>query len=89
MVIANNDSGGVVNAILVFVTFLVSLPALALPMSRAWLKIQGWLVVICSFFSLVLGLIIWFDTLQTQRNLSGLYASQSIEVQSLMQQRVR
>lgn len=79
---------GVVNAIVVFVTFLASLPALALPMNKGWLKIQGWLVVLCSFFTLVLGLFIWFDTLQTQKNLSGLWARQSMEVQSLMQQRV-
>jgi hypothetical protein len=79
---------GVVNAIIVFITFLASLPALALPMNKGWLKIQGWLVVLCSFFTLTLGLVIWFDTLQTQKNLGGLWAKQSLEVQSLMQQRV-
>jgi len=80
-------TAGVVNSIFVFVTFLASLPALALPMNRGWLKIQGWMVVICSFFTLILGLFIWFDTLQTQKNLAGLWAQQGTAVQSLMQQR--
>jgi len=80
-------TGGVVNAIFVFATFVASLPALALPMNRGWLKIQGWGVVICSFFTLILGLVIWFDTLQTQKNLGVVWMKQSMEVQSLMQQR--
>jgi len=80
-------TAGVVNSIFVFATFLASLPALALPMNRSWLKIQGWMVVMCSFFTLILGLFIWFDTLQTQKNLAGLWAQQGMEVQSLMQQR--
>src|ERR1700760_4336277 len=79
---------GVVNAIFVFATFVTSLPALALPMNRSWLKIQGWMVVGCSFFSLILGLFIWFDTLQTQKNLMGVWTQQSMQVQSLMEQRV-
>jgi len=80
-------TAGVVNAILVFATFVTSLPALALPMNRSWLKIQGWMVVGCSFFSLILGLFIWFDTLQTQKNLMGVWTQQSMQVQSLMEQR--
>jgi hypothetical protein len=85
---ANSSIAGVVNAIFMFITFLASLPALALPMNRGFLKIQGWMVVMCSFFSLILGLFIWFDTLQTQKNLMGVWTQQSVEVQSLMQQRV-
>jgi len=80
-------TAGVVNSIFMFATFLISLPALALPMNRSWLKIQGWMVVGCSFFSLILGLFIWFDTLQTQKNLLGVWTEQSVDVQGLMQQR--
>jgi len=80
-------TAGVVNAIFVFATFVASLPALALPMNRSWLKIQGWSVVLCSFFTLILGLVIWFDTLQTQKNLGIVWMKQSMQVQSLMQQR--
>jgi len=80
-------TAGVVNAILMFLTFLLSLPALALPMNRGWLKLQGWLLVTCSFFTLILGLFIWFDTLQTRRNLSVIWGQQDSNVQSLLQEK--
>jgi hypothetical protein len=80
-------TAGVVNAIFVFGTFLISLPALALPMNRGWLKLQGWLVVTCALFTLILGLFIWFDTLQTRKNLDVIWGMQSQTVQSLLQQR--
>jgi hypothetical protein len=46
------------------------------------------MVVACSFFSLILGLFIWFDTLQTRKNLSIIWSEQPMAVQSLLQQRV-
>ena len=60
---------GVVNAIFVFVTFLLSLPALFLPNNRGWLRIMGWLVVVCATFTLGLGVAIWVETLGTRSNL--------------------
>lgn len=83
----NNFPAGVVNAIIMFLTFLISLPALALPMNRGWLKLQGWLLVFCSFFTLVLGLFIWFDTLQTRKNLAVIWGQQPSDIQGLLQQR--
>jgi len=80
-------TAGVVNAILMFFTFLLSLPALALPMNRGWLKLQGWLLVVCSFFTLILGLFIWFDTLQTRKNLSIIWGQQDSNIQSLLQEK--
>jgi len=80
-------TAGVVNAIVVFATFLTSLAALALPTNRTWLKIQGWGVVVCSFFTLILGLIIWFNTLQTRNNLMAIWVAQPTNVQSLLQDR--
>jgi len=80
-------TAGVVNAIFMFLTFIISLPALALPTNRGWLKLQGWLLVFNSFFTLVLGLFIWFDTLQTRKNLSVIWGAQSTDVQSLLQER--
>jgi len=80
-------TAGIVNAIIMFFTFLLSLPALALPMNRGWLKLQGWMLVLCSFFTLILGLFIWFDTLQTRKNLSVIWGLQGQDVQSLLQQR--
>jgi hypothetical protein len=83
----NNLTAGVVNAVVMFLTFLLSLPALALPMNRGWLKLQGWLLVFCSFFTLVLGLFIWFDTLQTRKNLAVIWGQQPSDIQGLLQQR--
>jgi hypothetical protein len=72
-----------------FFVFLISLPALAMPMNRGWLKLQGWLVVSSAIFTLILGLLIWFKTLQVRKNLSVVWGMQSSNVQDLMQQRVR
>lgn len=81
-------TAGVVNAIFIFVTFLLSLPALFLPTNRGWLRAQGWLVVICATFTLGLGVAIWFETLQTRQNLSNLWGRESPQIQSLLQQKV-
>ncbi|OSS50531.1 hypothetical protein B5807_05145 [Epicoccum nigrum] len=80
-------TAGVVNAIFIFVTFLLSLPALFLPTNRGWLRAQGWLVVICATFTLGLGVAIWFETLQTRQNLSNLWGRESPQIQSLLQQK--
>lgn len=71
-----------------FSVFLISLPALAMPMNRGWLKLQGWLVVSSAIFTLILGLVIWFKTLQVRKNLGVVWGMQSSNVQDLMQQRV-
>jgi hypothetical protein len=79
---------GVVNAIFVFVTFLLSLPAMFLPTNRGWLRTQGWLVVVCATFTLGLGIAIWLETLETRRNLSVLWGRETPLIQSLLQQKV-
>jgi len=79
---------GVVNAIFVFVTFLLSLPALFIPTNRGWLRTQGWLVVVCATFTLGLGVAIWVETLQTRQNLSVLWGRETPLIQSLLQQKV-
>lgn len=84
---ANMIIAGVVNAIFVFIGFLLSIPALAMPQNRTFLKLQAWTVIFCSFFTLVLGLFIWFDTLQTRKNLSVIWGQQSMSVQALLQER--
>ncbi|KAF2116714.1 tetraspanin [Lophiotrema nucula] len=80
-------TAGVVNSIFVFVTFLLSLPALFLPHNRGWLRAQGWLVVFCATFTLGLGLSVWVGTLQTRRGLSVIWGRESPLVQSLLQQK--
>ncbi|KAF2190533.1 hypothetical protein K469DRAFT_560112 [Zopfia rhizophila CBS 207.26] len=80
-------TAGVVNSIFIFITFLLSLPALFLPQNRGWLRAQGWLVVFCATFTLGLGLAVWASTLQTRRNLAMLWARETPLVQSLLQQK--
>lgn len=80
-------TAGVVNAIFMFVTFLLSLPALFLPQNRGWLRAQGWLVVFCAAFTLGLGLSVWVGTLQTRRHLSDIWGRESPLTQSLLQQK--
>lgn len=80
-------TAGVVNAIFIFVTFLLSLPAFFLPHNRGWLRAQGWLVIFCAIFTLGLGLSLWVDTLQTRKNLLGIWSREPDEVKSLLQQK--
>lgn len=58
-----------------------------MPTTRAWLKLQGYLITICAFLSLTLGLFLWYDTLRTRSNFSSVYTSQPTSIQSLLQQR--
>ena len=67
------------NAVFIFVTFLLSLPALFLPTNRGWLRTQGWLVVVCATFTLGLGLAVWVDTLQTRVELSEIWQRETFD----------
>ncbi|ELR04547.1 phospholipid scramblase 1 [Pseudogymnoascus destructans] len=82
-------TAAMVNAIIMFVTFLATIPALLMPTSRMWLKIHGYLVFICAMVSMAIGLVLWFDTLKTRTNLSTVWAAQAQEVQSLLQQKFK
>lgn len=77
-----------VNSIFIFVTFLLSLPALFLPLNRGWLRAQGWLVVFCAVFTLGLGVSVWVGTLTTRNHLSNIWAREPPLIQSLLQQKV-
>lgn len=82
--------GAIFNAGLIFFTFFVSLPGIVLPLpsSRTWLKLHAGLVVTCAIVTLALGLRVWLLTLQTRSNLGLLWARQSRENQSILQQKV-
>jgi len=58
-------AAAMVNAISIFVTFLISIPALVRPMARGLLKLHGAMAVISAIFTLVLGFDILFSTLKT------------------------
>lgn len=75
------------NAILIFATTLFTIPALAIPSSRGWLKLHGWFVVFCAIMTLVLGINEWLQTLTTRANLLTIWGDQTTQVQSLLQQK--
>lgn len=61
---------------------------MVMPTSRGWLKVHGYMTVVCAAFTLVLGLDIWFDTLRSRSRLAGVWALQPASSQSLLQQDV-
>ncbi|KAK3938415.1 hypothetical protein QBC46DRAFT_164397 [Diplogelasinospora grovesii] len=77
-------TAGIVNAVFVFVTFLVTLPGIITP-ARGWLKMGAYAATICSIFSMIIGLYLWILTLKTKEDFSPLWNSQSATVQDLMQ----
>jgi len=79
-------TAAIVNSVLVFVTFLMTVPAMVMPMTRGWLKFSGYLTVVSALFTLILGLDIWFQTLKSRKNLSDIWNVQPASTQSLLQQ---
>ncbi|KAF7511302.1 hypothetical protein GJ744_004867 [Endocarpon pusillum] len=80
-------TAAIVNAVFVFVTFLLCIPSIAAPTNRTFLKAHGYAVVCCAIFTLVVGLDVWFQTLNTRANLATVWGNQTTETQSLLQQR--
>lgn len=68
-----------------FATFLLSLPALFTRRNRFFLILHAWGVVACALLTLVIGLVIWFSTLQTHKNLAPIWNNQPALVQSMLQ----
>lgn len=69
---------------MVFVTFALTLPAIAMP-TRGWLKVSGYLIVINALFSVILGLYMWILTLRTKERFSPIWNAQTPQVQDQMQ----
>ncbi|TVY57059.1 hypothetical protein LCER1_G003114 [Lachnellula cervina] len=76
------------NAVMVFVTFLISVPAMVMPTTRGWLKFHGYMTVVCALFTMIIGLDIWFDTLKTRKNLALVWNQQPATSQSLLQEKL-
>ncbi|CAD6445591.1 ffff26a6-a3b4-4a1b-a4a4-17e94fafff14 [Sclerotinia trifoliorum] len=74
------------NAVLIFISFLLSIPAMTLSTTRGWLKLHGYMVVVCAIFTLVIGLDIWFGTLQSKESLLDTWNAQGPTTQSLLQE---
>lgn len=75
----------IANAIMIFIIFLFTLPAIAIPKAREWLKLTGYMTVISGIFTMTLGLVLWFQTLRTRKNLLDIWDVQDVSVQSLLQ----
>ncbi|KAI9883874.1 MAG: assembly factor cbp4 [Watsoniomyces obsoletus] len=80
-------TGAIANGAMIAVSFMMSIPGLALQSNRGWLKAFGWSTILSAIFTLGLGLDIWFSTLKTRSNLRGIWAQGSPQTQSLLQQR--
>jgi hypothetical protein len=61
---------------------------MVMPMTRGWLKLNGYMTAVCALFTMILGLSMWVDTLRTRSNLSVVWADQPASTQSLIQQAV-
>lgn len=75
----------VANGILILATFLMTVPAIAMPRARGLLKLTGYFVFVCAVFTMVIGLTIWFKTLKTRNNLLSIWTAQDVSTQSLLQ----
>lgn len=77
-------NAGIANAVLTFICFLITLPAMATG-SRSWLKAAGYLVVLNALFTMIIGLDLWIITLTMRDEFSTIWNSQTTNIQELMQ----
>ena len=80
------DIASIGNAVLIFVTFMLSLPAMVIPTTRGWLKVTGYMIVVSALYTMILGLTLWFSTLRTRENLLPVWEALPASSQSLLQQ---
>lgn len=78
-------TASMVNSGLMFLSFIISVPALFRKQNIVLLQIHAWMIVAAALFTLSIGLEIWFSTLQTRRNLTPIWNRQSTFVQSMLQ----
>ena len=64
------------------------MPGMLRSKNRFFLKAHSWLVIGTGIVTLVLGLTIWYSTLKTRSNLGHLWAQQTPQEQSMLQERV-
>ncbi|KAK6361594.1 phospholipid scramblase 1 [Orbilia blumenaviensis] len=75
------------NGIISAITNLLSLPALALPQSVFWLRLHGGMLVVCAVYSLILGILVWIDTLTERQQMYEAWTEVGPAVQTLLQQK--
>jgi hypothetical protein len=77
-------TAGIINAILIFATFLSTIPGIITP-TRTWLKISGWMVVATALFTMAIGIDLWILSLRTKETFAPIFANQTDTVKGLMQ----
>lgn len=76
-----------INGITGVLTFGVSLPGIFMRRDRKYLTVFCYLLIFNALFTLCIGLVIWFFTLETKRNLAPLFDDTTDFVQSMLQWR--
>lgn len=77
-------TAGIINAVFIFATFAASVPAI-ISHTRRGLKVNGFMVAICSLFTMIVGLYLWVLTLETEAEMGEQWVLQTAEVQDLLQ----
>jgi hypothetical protein len=70
--------------IVIFVTFLVTVPGIIMP-TRGWLKIGGGLVAASAIFSMCIGVYLWVLTLSTRDDFFLIWTAQADRERNMMQ----
>lgn len=76
-----------VNAVIMFITSLLAIPALFNKSNRSYLVAHCWGIVLAAALTLGIGCAIWFSTLETHRNLAPIWRDQNDDVLSMLQER--
>lgn len=78
-----------VNSVIMFITFLLAIPALFNKSNHSYLVVHCWGIVLSAALTLGIGLAIWFSTLETHKNLIPIWKAQSDAVLSMLQERFK
>lgn len=73
------------NSVVMFITFLLSIPAFFLKSNRTFLKLHAAGVIMAALLTLGIGLAIWFSTLETHKNLAPIWNKQPDSILSMLQ----
>lgn len=67
-----------VNAVIMFITSLLAIPALINRTNRSYLVAHCWGIVLSAALTLGIGCAIWFSTLETHKNLAPVWTEQNV-----------
>ncbi|KIX09981.1 uncharacterized protein Z518_01062 [Rhinocladiella mackenziei CBS 650.93] len=73
------------NSVIMFITFLLSVPAFFMKSNRTYLKLHACGVILAALLTLGIGLAIWFSTLETHKNLAPIWNKQTPQIQTMLQ----